>query len=107
MEKIRWYDKNPLLKEVFNFIQKLDEKSQKELAKDILQIILNDLNINKDESINKISKNYNYTCKRWYDKDINLFSSFEIIKELSDAQQKIVIQKIIESALLMKFGKEN
>lgn len=105
MEAIRWYDKNPVLKEVFDFIQKLDGDAQKELAKDIIQILMTDLDLDSDEQINNIIKNYNYKCKRWYDNNIDLYSSFEIIKELPPPQKSEVIKKIIESALLMYFGR--
>lgn len=107
MQNIRWYDKNPLLKEVFEFIQKLDTTAQNEIAKDIIQILMNDLHLNLDEQINNINKNCNYEFKRWYDNNINLFSSFEIIKGLPELQQKEVLKKIIESALLMYFGRNN
>jgi hypothetical protein len=104
METIRWYDKNPLMKDVFEFIQKLDFTNQSEIAKDILQILVKDLDINLDDSLNKISENYNYTCKRWYDNNIDLYSSFEVLKQLSAEQQKYVMNRVIESALLMYFG---
>ena len=107
MENIRWYDKEPVLKEVFEFIQKLDEPSQKEIAKDIIQILTNDLNLDLDSEINKISKNYNYECKRWYDNNIDLFSSFEIIKGLPQKKQQEVVKKIIESVLLIYIGDVN
>lgn|SRR5574344_174957 len=107
MQKIRWYDKNLLLKETFEFIERLDDISQGELAKDILQIVLNELNLDKDKCINEIGRNYNYTCKRWYDDNIDLYTSFEIIKQLDEVQQKRVVQKIIESAVFMYFKGEN
>lgn len=106
MKIVRWYDKNPILKEVFEFIQKLDDDSQKEMAKDIIQILMNEFNLNSDECINNISKNYNYKCKRWYDDNIDLYSAFEIIKDLPERVQGEVIKSIIESALLMYFKKD-
>lgn len=106
MEIVRWYDKNPSLKEVFEFIQQLDGALQNELAKDIIQILMNEFNLNSDVCINKISKNYNYECKRWYDNNIDLYSAFEIIKELPESTQAAVVKSIVESALLMYFKKE-
>lgn len=101
MKNIRWYDKNPDLKEVFEFIESLNLDYQNVIAKDIIQILINDFNFDWDKKINEISKNYNYDCKRWYDNNIDLFTSFEIIKGLSmDLQQK-VIKKIIATILLV------
>lgn len=104
MESIRWYDKNPLIKEVFEFIQKLEEPSQIEMAKDIIQILMNDMKIDLDKEINQANNDYSYECKRWYDKNPDLHSSFEIIKKLPQMYQKEIMRKIIESALLMYFG---
>lgn len=106
METIRWYDKNPLLKEVFEFIHKLDSNQRNQIAKDIIQILMNDLNLNLDNEINTIAKNYNYECKRWYDENIDLFTAFEIIKRLPQKDQAEVVRKIIETALLMYFERE-
>lgn len=101
MNYVRWYDKNPKLKEIFGLISKLDKQYQNIIAHDILQIVMNDLGIDLDYEINKISANYNYECKRWYDKNIDLFMSFELIKSLPDRLKDDVVQKTIESTLLM------
>lgn len=104
MKHVRWYDKNSNLKAVFEFIEGLEIPVQNEIAKDIVQILMNDLSSNLDEKLNEISKNYNYECRRWYDNNIDLFSSFEIIKNLPDEMKNEVVKKIIESALLMYFS---
>lgn len=101
MKHIRWYDKNPDLKDVFEFIQGLDSKIQNKIAQEILQILMHDFNLDLDEKINNIVKNYNYDCNRWYDNNINLFSSFEIIKSMSSVQKSQVIEKIITSILFV------
>ena len=101
MKHVRWYDKNPELKEVFEFIQGLDDSAQDAIAQDILQILMNDFTLDLDREINQICENYNYQCKRWYDKNIDMFTSFEIIKNLPDEMKKQVMNKIIETALLM------
>lgn len=106
MDNIRWYDKNIILKEVFKFIEKLDEESQKEIGKDIIQLLMKDLHLNTDTEINDIIKNYNYECKRWYDTNVDLFTAFEIIKMLNDKQQSEIAKCIMESALLMYFKDE-
>lgn len=109
MKHVRWYDKDPQLKEVFEFIQGLDKTAQDSIAQDIIQILMNEFSLDLDREINQISENYSYNCKRWYDKNIDLFTSFEIIKNLPEKMKKQVITKIIETALLIYFtqGEEN
>lgn len=104
MKYVRWYDKNPDLKQIFEVIQNMDESCQRMIAQDIIQILMNVLRLDLDEEINKISSNYNYKCKRWYDDDINLFTSFEIIKNLPDDLQHEVAKKIVETVLLVYIG---
>jgi len=99
MKYIRWYDKNSDLKDVFDFLEGLDITAQKKIAKDILLILLNDFHLNLDERINRVSKNYTYSCKRWYDYNIDLFTSFEIIRGLTKIQQKQLVEKIVSSLL--------
>jgi hypothetical protein len=101
MKKIRWYDKNPDLKEVFEFIEKLDKEAQNKIAQDILQILMKDFGLNLDEKINTIIKDYNYECKRWYDENIDLYTSFEIIRGFSLPMQGLIIEKMITSILFV------
>lgn len=103
MKHVRWYDKNPELKEVFEFIQSLDKEHQKTIASDIIQILASDFGLDMDEKINTIVKQYDFDCQRWYDEDINLFSSFEIIKGLSKEMQTKVVKKIIETILFIYY----
>lgn len=107
MKHVRWYDKDANLQAVFEFIQGLDVSIQAEMAKDILQILVKELNIDIDQKMNEINKGYNYEYRRWYDNNIDLFSSFELIKNLPDELRNEVIKKIIESALLMYFSEQN
>lgn len=106
MQHVRWYDKDSNLRAVFEFIQGLEIPVQNEMAKDIIQILMEELQPNVDEMLNNIDKNCNYEYKRWYDKNADLFSSFELIKNLPDEMKTQVVRKIIESALLMYFSNE-
>ena len=99
MKYIRWYDKNPDLKDIFDFLEGLEITAQKRVAKDVLLILLNDFNLDLDERINRVHKNYTYSCKRWYDYNIDLFTSFEIIRGLSKSQQKQLSEKIVASLI--------
>ena len=106
MNNIRWYDKNPDLKEVFEFIQKLDKTRQDSIAQEIIQILMNDFNLNLDKEINTIAKNYTYNCKRWYDNNIDLFTSFDIIRAFPKDLQQQVANKIVATVLFMYFDEE-
>lgn len=107
MKSIRWYDRNPDLKEVFEFIQGLAPDIQNKIAHEILHILMHDFNLNLDEKINNIVKNYTYDCNRWYDRNVNLFSSFEIIKDMTSVQRAQVIEKIITSILFVYIEESN
>lgn len=99
MRHIRWYDKNPQLKDVFEFIETLDEDVQGKIAQDIFQILVNDFKFNLDEKFNEINKNCHFVCNRWYDNNIDLFSSFELIKTFSPQMQEEIVKKLVESIL--------
>lgn len=101
MEHVRWYDKNPDLKDVFEFIEGLDSSVRAKVAQDILQSLMSDFGLDLDEQINTISKNYNFECNRWYDNNIDLFTSFEIIKSFSPELQQKIIEKIVTSILFI------
>lgn len=101
MKHIRWYDKTPELSDVFEFIQQLSPDVQNKIAQDVLQVLIKDFNLNLDEEITKISKDYQYDCKRWYDGNIDLFSSFEIIKNLPDGLKNEIVKRMMESVLLV------
>ena len=105
MSYTRWYDRNPTTREVFGFIQRLDDYAQAEIAQDIIQILMTDLDLDIDYMLHEIDEeyNYNYEGKRWYDKNPDLHSSFEIIKNLPAIYQKYVMNEILESALLMYY----
>lgn len=101
MKNIRWYDKNPDLKELFEFIEKCSDENKRLIAHDVVQVLITDFNLNLDETINNITKNYTYQPKRWYDENIDLFSAFEIIKGFELQQQEQIIDKIIQTILIM------
>jgi hypothetical protein len=99
MKHIRWYDKNLNLKELFKFIEELDDFHQSKIAEDILQMLMCDFNLDLDTKINEITEKYDFDCKRWYDHNPDLFTSFAIIKDFSPHFQQEVIGKIVKSIL--------
>lgn len=107
MKYERWYDKNSYLKDVFSFIEMSDTSVQEKIAEEIIQILINDFNLDLDKEINNISRSYTYKCSRWYDNNINLFSSFEIIKNLPDKKKNEVVKKIIETIFFVFLEEAN
>ncbi len=101
MRHARWYDKNPDLKDVFDFIETLNEEIQAQIAQDILQIMISEFGANFDARINEITQNSNYKFSRWYDKNLDLYTSFEMLKELPKHLQDEMVKKIIDSILFI------
>ena len=106
MEYTRWYDRNPELKEAFTLIEGLDVSIQEQIAQDLIQILMNDFGLNLDAEINRISQGYTYECKRWYDKNIDFFTAFEIIKTLPENSQNEIVKQIIETVLMIYVKKD-
>jgi hypothetical protein len=106
MEYVRWYDKNPELKEAFEFIEGLDISIQEQIAQDMIQILMNDFGLNSDSEINRIFEGYTYECKRWYDQNIDFFTSFEIIKFLPEGVQHEVVKRILDTVMLIYIGEK-
>lgn len=104
MIKKRWYENNPDLTELLNFIQSLDVESQNIISQHLLQILVNECGIDLDKEISKFSTN-NYSYNRWYDKNINTSTALELLKNLPEVKQKFVIKRII-TEIIMSYTKE-
>jgi hypothetical protein len=97
MQYVRWYDKDKDLSHLMKFFETLNETLQDEIARDLIQIILNEIDTNQDNEILELSKMQLYDYKRWYDKNLSLHSAIEIIKNLSETQRKEIISLLMES----------
>lgn len=97
MKYVRWYDKDPDLSRLMAFLESLNEQVREEIAQDLIQIILSELETNKDGEISQLADNKITEYKRWYDKNLSLHSAIEIIKNLGDEQRKEIISLIMES----------
>lgn len=96
MQGIRWYDKNPNLKKLFDYIASQTEEEQQYIAHTLLQVLINDFDINFDEEISEMSKSSDYTYKRWSDFNVDLFSIIEITKTLPFEKQALFALKSID-----------
>ena len=94
---VRWYDKDSDLSHLMAFLENLEEDLRDEIAQDLIQIILGELETNKDGEIFQLGENKITEYKRWYDKNLSLHSAVEIIKNLDDEQRKEIISLLMES----------
>ena len=97
MAHVRWYDKNPKLKELMEFIENLDQQRQAQIARDILCSLMCDYGLDLDDKINEIYEQYNYKCNRWYDQNPDLFTSVAIIREFPQDLQDEVVDNTIKT----------
>lgn len=105
---IRWYDKDEDLSQFLTFLEGIDERKRKVIAKEVLQIIFTELGVNPDEKILSLfSLEYSHK-KRWYDEDIDVQSSIELIKDLSSEKKQELLSRTIETIQQLIFkGKFN
>ena len=97
MKYVRWYDKDPDLSNLMTFLEGLSDEVREEVAQDLIQIIMSELNTNKDGEISILADNKITEYKRWYDKNLSLHSAIEIIKNLGDKERREIISLIMES----------
>ena len=97
MNYVRWYDKDSDLSKLMSFMEGLSNEIKDELAKDLIQIILSEIKTNQDKELFQLSENNLNQYRRWYDKNMNLHSAIEIIKNLDTEKRKEIISLLMES----------
>lgn len=97
MEYLRWYDKDPVLKEFMALLESLDPQIVDILAQDFIQIIMNSGFINIDSTIDLLNKNSPSRYNRWYDKNYNLHTCIELLRSLPENQKQQLIETFKES----------
>ena len=111
MASLRWYDKDPVIKEFMNALERLEQDTIALLAQDFIQTMMEDEQLSTDSAIQSLIKNVPPGYNRWYDKNYNLHSCLELLKSLSPEHQKRVIEKFRESmyqlVTTMYYGDEN
>src|SRR5574344_635523 len=100
MSYSRWYDKNPDLKDLFDFMEKFSENLKREVAQEIIQILMTEFDFDMDKEISKMSEACSYEYRRWYDYNIDMYTSFELIKKMDYETQNIAVEKI--SAMILR-----
>lgn len=105
MNKKRWYEKNPNLAELINFIQSLTDEEKEIVGQHLLQILINECNIDLDKEFSEISTN-DYSYNRWYDKNYDISSALELLKNLPEIKQQFVVKRIITEVIMSYAKKE-
>ncbi len=109
MDYVRWYDKDPDLSHLMKFLEGLNEEVRDEIAQDLIQIILGELETNKDSELSQLSTMKIGDYRRWYDKNLTLHSAVEIIKNLDNDQREQILSLIMESIvqILAEYNYDN
>lgn len=97
MKQLRWYDKDPVLKEFMGLLETLDPQTVDILAQDFIQVIMDSGFTNVDSTIDLLNKNSPNQFNRWYDKNYNLHSCIELLKNLPQEQKVQLIESFKES----------
>ena len=97
MNYLRWYDKDPDLSGLMKFLESLNDNVRDEIAQDLIQIVLSELDTNRDGEIFTLAESKLSEYKRWYDHNTDLHSAIEIIKNLKEDKRAEMISLIMES----------
>ena len=95
----RWYDKYPDLKKMLTLLESVPKEYADIIAQDFLQIILDKYKDKFDEVIKNMSDNAPPRYNRWYDKNYDLHTCIEFIRNLDDEEKPELINSFIMSLL--------
>ena len=93
----RWYDKDEDITHLLKFLENIDPHHRKIIANELLQIIFQELGVDVNQKIMELKYLKPEQNKRWYDSDVDVQSSIEMIKNLSDSQRHELLVRIIET----------
>ncbi|MDD3237177.1 MAG: hypothetical protein PHV37_03690 [Candidatus Gastranaerophilales bacterium] len=91
MQYLRWYDKDPVLKEFMNILEALPKDTVNMVAQDFIQIIMESGLIDADYTISMLDKTSPRQYNRWYDKDYNLHTCIELLKNLDEQKKEFFL----------------
>lgn len=97
MQYLRWYDKDPVIKDFMSALERLDQETISFLAQDFIQTMMEDEKINADGALMSLIQNVPPGYNRWYDRNYDLHSCLEVLKSLEPEHQKQIIEKFREA----------
>ena len=103
----RWYDTDPQLKMVLNFLEVAPDDLRSDVAMDIIQIVLHEEFTSTDEFINFARDNYIGSSQRWYDIDDLIHTAVEMIKLLNDQERAVVLSEAAQTIMYFSANKKD
>lgn len=102
---MRWYEENSKLTELLNFVKTLDKEDCETVANHLLQILITECNVNLDKELSN-AFNSEHPYKRWYDRNLDLSASMEILKNIPKEEQDYVVERFLSEIILSYAKKE-
>ena len=94
----RWYDKNEILKQIMEMLEKADPEMRNDIADDIIQLII-DKQYNVDNFIQVINHQIPSKRTRWYDEDETMYSVVEMLKNVGENEKNELYKEILTTIL--------
>jgi len=94
----RWYDKNEILKQIMEMLEKSDPNTRNDIANDIIQLIINK-QYDIDNFIQIIYNQDSSARNRWYDQDETMHSAVEMLKSTDENEKKELFNEILNTIL--------
>ncbi|MBR1680578.1 hypothetical protein IJ707_02175 [bacterium] len=102
---MRWYEQNPELSELLNFIETLDIEDRNTVAHHLLQILISECGVNLDNEISGIADR-DYSYNRWYDDIFDLSTAMEFMKQLPENKQEYALKRFLSEIVMSYVKKE-
>ena len=107
----RWYEKNEYLKAFMGLLKDIPLESQCEIATDIILEASTMIDRDYSKIVQEIADYDTKNYKRWYDKNPNVHTAIESLRDLTEDQREIIIQnnanKLLESNTISFEGLDN
>ncbi len=105
MKNLRWYDKDKYLSAFMTLLQGLPEDVQSEVAVDILLQVPKIIDKDFKTFIKIVADHNPKQYQRWYDKNPNLHTAIESIRQLTPVQREKLLSSI--SDIIIKHTNQN
>lgn len=99
----RWYDHNPILKQIMEILEHANPDIQEDIVSDIIQIIISK-QYDTDNFIQSIDNQIPLQRKRWYDEDETLHSAVEMLKNIDENDKKELLSEIL--SIIIRYNDE-
>lgn len=105
MKNLRWYDKDKYLSAFMTLLQGLPDDVQSEVAVDILLQVPKVIDKDFKKFIKIVADHNPKQYQRWYDKNPNLHTAIESIRELTPNEREKLLSSI--SDIIIKHTNQN